>query len=237
MGRSARKGGGFRGNVAGPRSSRSRLPRKDRWPNSQQPLTVTLHPHPRISGLWLTEDARVFRELPASAAIWQRNTVFQSNRFVTFTRGEHGHGHDDLHERPADAPRGAAGCRAPGHQSRAEVAQGGQATRCRDHSGRGLVENRRLASAGAGVCSAGDSIAEAGGAVMASYVLVERLIGETAHPRSTAWRDDQDVLHVAPIDGGPETCYQPGLWVRASTGTAEQRTSIDATTPRLTRYQ
>src|SRR5262245_13917320 len=89
MGRSARKGGGFRGNVAGPRSSRSRLPRKDRWPNSQQPLTVTLHPHPRISGLWLTEDARVFRELPASADNNGYPTVHLSDVGHSYTARRH----------------------------------------------------------------------------------------------------------------------------------------------------
>ena len=47
-------------------------------------------------------------------------------------------------------------------------------------------------------------------------VEVELWIGTATHPRSRAWRTDDDVLHVQGIDADDYvTVYQPGEWVAA----------------------
>ena len=63
------------------------------------------------------------------------------------------------------------------------------------------------------------------------YVIVELWAGSSSHPRSRAWREADDSLHIQPLDGGYITVIAAGNWVRASTGSAAARKHLTATTP------
>jgi hypothetical protein len=65
----------------------------------------------------------------------------------------------------------------------------------------------------------------------ASYVVVTRWIGSSTYPRSKAYRDADDVLHVQSVDDGYTRTIPAGEWVTASTGPGDQRKYLQATTP------